>query len=94
MFGAVEVVLWVPKPRWTKLFGTQMIAAWLAGMLPWVPKDKLSWLFGTQISVGALMTVDIWVLKTIGESGLWHPCDEFYNTISSAPGLKDSPASL
>jgi hypothetical protein len=76
MFGVVEVVLWVPKPGWTKFFGTQKCVAYGCCDWFWVPKDNLSWLFSTQISVGALITVDIWVLKTIGESGLWHPCDD------------------
>jgi|GEM_PF-1917310 len=38
--GVSEAVFWVLNPGYTMRFCTQMIAAWLVGMLPWVPKDN------------------------------------------------------
>ena len=63
-------MVWVPNPGCTMLFGTQMIAACLVGVLLWVPKDYYLLLFSTRGSVGDRMDGESWVLKRAQEGDI------------------------
>ena len=70
MPGEAEVVVWVPKPGGTMLFGTRMTAACLDGLLLWVPKDYYLLLFSTRGSASKRWDDESWVLKRAQKGGI------------------------